>query len=164
MRFFVHQFVSQRETSTDDKDLDDAAFITKTTLEFMSFVKDLPNSKDVWISTCGNFLKMSFDFLEFVNAYRIGDAITIKYGYQKHLPVFLALGKNTYVGITYSQQEKCYRDNPYSMLQDLRINRFVWQYHPGTGKRCVAQDEFLEHGNKFYAEFPMPCSLEAFAL
>ena len=32
-----------------------------------------------------------------------------------------------------------------------------------AGKNCVAQDEFLEHGNRFFSEFPMPRSLKGFA-
>ena len=32
-----------------------------------------------------------------------------------------------------------------------------------AGKNCVAQDEFLEHGNRFFSEFPIPRSLKGFA-
>ena len=40
-------------------------------------------------------------------------------------------------------------------MQVLQINRCVCRYHGSTGKRCVANDEFLEHGNHFYSVFPM---------
>ena len=44
----------------------------------------------------------------------------------------------------------------------MRLNRFVCRYHGSTGKRCVAQDEFLEHGNRFYSAFPIPKTLQSF--
>ena len=40
-------------------------------------------------------------------------------------------------------------------MQVLQINRCVRRYHGSTGKRCVVNDEFLEHGNRFYSVFPM---------
>ena len=73
------------------------------------------------------------------------------------------MGKNKYVEIHLRQQEVLYRDNPFSRLQECRTNRVVRRCHGDTGKRCVCQDEFLEHGNRFYSEFPMPRSLESFA-
>ena len=42
------------------------------------------------------------------------------------------------------------------------MNRFVRRYHASTGRRCVSQDEFLENGNRFFSEFPMPKSLQSF--
>ena len=80
---------------------------------------------DKWISTCANFLEMSYDFKEFVNAYRIGDSISIEYGYQKQAPAWEALGQHKYVDIFYGQQELLYRDMPFSMLQEIRLNRVV---------------------------------------
>ena len=106
---------------------------------------------------------MSHDLFEFIEAYRLGDSITVEYGYQKQASVWLVLGQHKYVDIFYSQQEVLYRDHPYSRLQELRINRFVRRYHSKTGKRCVCHDEFLEHGNRFFSEFPMPKSLISFA-
>ena len=43
------------------------------------------------------------------------------------------------------------------------MNRFARRCHGNTGKRCVCQDEFLEHGNRFFSDFPMPRTLESFA-
>ena len=99
------------------------------------------------------------DFLEFVTAYRVGDAISIEYGYDKHSPVFNILGQNKYVDIDFGQKEELYRDFPFSRLQEVRINRVVRRYNGATGKRCSGQDEFLEHGNRNFSEFPMPKSL-----
>ena len=106
---------------------------------------------------------MITDFLQFVKSIRIGDAIGIEYGYQKHSKVFEALGKNKYVDIFYSQQERLYRDMVYSRLQELRLNRVVCRVHGSKGKRCVAHDEFLEHGNKICSNFPMPGTALGFA-
>ena len=127
----------------------------------MEFLKSLRESDDKWIATCANFLEMSFDFIEFVNAFRVGDAIMIENGYLKHSPVWECLGQNKYVEVFYSQQEALYRDFPYSRLQELRINRFIRRY---ALRRCVAQDEFLEHGNRFFSEFSLPSSLRGFEM
>ena len=48
------------------------------------------------------------------------------------------------------------------MLQEIRINRVVRRFHASTGKRATAHDEFLEHGNRFLCEFPLPRSLASF--
>ena len=42
------------------------------------------------------------------------------------------------------------------------FDRFVRRYDAATGKRCLCQDDFLEHGNQFFPEFPMPRSLLGF--
>ena len=105
------------------------------------------------------------NLLDFIDAYRIGDAIAIEYRYQKHSTVWKALNQSKYVEIFLGQQETLYQYHPYSQLMELRLSRVVWRYHGSTGKRCVAQDEFLEleHGNRFFSEFPMPKSLIGFA-
>ena len=173
MRFFVHQFIANRSLSnhelysdTDDSsvdsDLTDAQFICTACTEFMQFLKDQKKSEDKWISTCANFLEMSYDFIEFVTAYRIGDAISIEFGYQKHAPVWKALNQNKYIDIFYSQHESLYRDITFSILQEIRLNRVVRRYHGNTGKRCVAHDEFLEHGNRFFSNLPLPKTLTGF--
>ena len=163
MRFFVHQFVATRERTEEDDDLTAAQCVCKVATEFMSFLKEMKTCDDKWISTCPNFLEMAYDFKEFVNAYRIGDSISIEYGYQKQAPAWEALGQHKYVDIFYGQQESLYRDMPFSMLQEIRLNRVVRRYHGSTGKRCVAHDEFLEHGNRFFSNSPSPKTLTSFA-
>ena len=87
MRFFLHQFIAEREVMAVDKQCNDSSYITTVTMEFMEFLEKLKGSDDKWIATCANFLEMSCDFLEFVNAYRLGDTVCIEYGYQKHASV-----------------------------------------------------------------------------
>ena len=123
----------------------------------------MKSSQDIWLSTCAVFMEMAHETLEFINAYRVGDAIVIEHGYQWQLPIWEMLRQKKYIQITYGQQETLYRDNAYSRLQEIRLNRFVRRYHASTGKRCVAQDEFLEHGNRFFSNFPMLKSLLGFA-
>ena len=163
MRFFMHQFVSERSRTDEDVLLSQPQFICKVASEFMEFMNELKSSGDKWISTCAMFLEMSYDFLEFVEAYRVGDAVSIEYGYQKHSPVWMAVGQHKYVDIFYGQQEALYRDLRFSQLQEIRLNRVVRWYHGKTGKRCVAHDEFLEHGNRFFFNFPLPKTLTSFA-
>jgi hypothetical protein len=160
-RFFMQDFVSSR--GDHDEGIDDPQYLCNTAVAYMEYQNNQRQSEDKWVSTCANFVQMAYDFFEFVEAYRIGDSITVEYGYQKQVPVWLLLGQNKYVDIFYSQQEVLYRDNVFSRLQELRMNRFVRRYHSDTGKRCVAHDEFLEHGNRFFSEFPMPKSLVSFA-
>ena len=131
--------------------------------EFMGFLEKLKSSEDKLISTCGHFLEMSYDFLEFVEAYRIGDSVSIEFGYQKYAPVWQLVGQNKYVEIFYAQQGSLYQGIPSSHLQEIRINHVVSRYHVDTGKRCLAHDEFLEHGNHFFSNFPVPETLIAFA-
>jgi len=159
IRFFLHQFIAEREVTVVDKQCNDSSTVT---IEFMEFLEKLKGSDDKWIATCAKFLKISCNFLEFVNAYRLGDAVCVEYGYQKYASVWEALGQSKYVKIFYSQQETLYRDFPFSRLQEMRLNRFVCRHHGSTGKRCVAQDEFLEHGNRFYSAFPIPKMLQSF--
>ena len=64
--------------------LRDAQFTCKVASKFKLFLKEQQSNNDMWISTCVNFLETSSDFLGFVTAYRIGDAVAIEYGYQKH--------------------------------------------------------------------------------
>ena len=163
MRFFIHQFVSSRSIVGDDFALSDCQIICKMATEFSQFLKDQQDSDDKWVSMCANFLQMSFDFFRFVDGYRVGDSIAIEFGYIKHVPVWHAMGQNKYVEITHAQNETLYRDSPFSMLQEIRGSRTVRRYHGKTGKRRVAQDEFLEHGNRFFSEFPMPKTLASFA-
>ena len=160
MRFFIHQFVLTRGSVPADASLSAPQLICKYATEFKVFLDSMKSGEDKWIATCANFLEMSFDFFEFVKAYRLGDAVAIECGYQQHLPVWSDMGQHKYVEIHWSQQELLYRDNPFSVLQEIRLNRAVRRY---LGKRCSAQDEFLEHGNRFFSEFPMPKSLVAFA-
>jgi len=79
------------------------------------------------------------------------------------MTVSKALGQNKYVEICLGQQETLFRDSVYSRLHEQRINCSLRRYNGATGKRCVAHDKFLEHGNRFFSDFPMPKSLEGFA-
>ena len=162
-RLFVHQFVSSQPIKPSDFGLTNSAFICKYAIDFKQFLKNQKMSDDKWIAMCSQFIEMSYDFFRFVDGYRVGDSIAIEVGYNKQVPVWQALGQNKYVDITHSQNETLYRDSKYSMLQEIRGTRTVRQYHGKTGKRRVAHDEFLEHGNRFFSEFPMPKSRSSFA-
>ena len=48
---------------------------------------------------------MANDYLEFVALYRVGDAVMVEYGYQKHTPAWEIMGQNKYVEIQWRQQE-----------------------------------------------------------
>ena len=113
VRFYVHQYVSQVAASEVDCHVEDDVYIAKVTIGLIKFLRGLKNSKDKWISTCGVFIEIAHDFLQFVNAYRVGDSIMVEYGYQKFLPVLKLIGHNKYVEIIYAQQETLYK-SPFS--------------------------------------------------
>ena len=46
MRFFIHQFVSERPRRDDDGELSDATFVCPLSLEFMDFLQHLKKSDD----------------------------------------------------------------------------------------------------------------------
>ena len=150
MRLFAHSYVSSREETSTERTESDEQYVARVTSEFVSYLDDMRSSEDAWVATCANFLSMSFNFIEFETAYRVGDSIALEAGYQKHAPIWVVLGQSKYEEIFYSQQECLYRDYPYSRLQELRINRVVRRYAGILGKRCVAHDEFLENGNHFF--------------
>ena len=68
MHFLVHQLISERPHTIEDDGLTDAQFVNKVNAEFMEFLVKLKSSNDKWISTCANFLEVSYEFLEFVEA------------------------------------------------------------------------------------------------
>ena len=125
MRFFIHQFVSMCPSVPADTSLTKCQLICKHTAEFKGFLDDMKTSEDKWIATCANFLEMSFDFFEFVKVYWLGDAIAVECGYQKHLPVWSDMNQKKYVEIHWSQQEVLYRDNPFSVMQEISTNEPV---------------------------------------
>ena len=122
--------------------------------EFISFLDTLKESENKWIAACANFLEMSYDFLEFVTAYRVGDAVAIEYGYNKHLNVWQCNGQNKYAKITFKHHaEVLSRDSPFQTIKKSCVDRY---------KRAVGHDDFLEHCNPFLSEFPLPRSLASF--
>ena len=114
LRFFTHQFISQRSLAISEDTLDDGTYLTTAALGLAEYLEKLKRGADKWIATCSNFLEMANDFLEFVKSYHVNDAIGIEYGYHKHLPVFKVLGQNKYVEICFGQNGTLYKDAVYS--------------------------------------------------
>ena len=128
MRFFTHQYISDLTLSDSDKSLGEDELIVKVTLGLQKFLSSRKHSKDKWIATCGAFIEMAHDFLEFVTAYRVADSIMIEVGYHTFLPVWQMSGQNKYKEICYSQDDTLYSDNPYSKLMEHGDNRCVKRY------------------------------------
>ena len=148
--FFNHQFVSSLSITSNGSGLSDAQFICKVATEFNQFLKEQQSNNNTWISTCANLLEISYDFLEFVTAYRVGDAIDIECNYQKHSSIWQAIGQHKYIDIFFVRQEYIFHNNPFSLLQEIRRSMVVRRYHDNAGKRCVAHNEFLEHGIRVF--------------
>ena len=71
----------------------DTQYVMHIANELCEYLDLLKESDDKWIASCVVFLELSNDFLEFVQAYRVGDSVSIKHGYLKHNPVFKATGQ-----------------------------------------------------------------------
>ena len=61
----------------------------------------LKESNNKWMATCG--VKLTHNFLSFVEAYPIGNAVCIEYGYQKHAPMWSILDQNKYMEAFFTQ-------------------------------------------------------------
>ena len=81
VRFFSHKFVSSRAATPSELAMNDSDYIVTVALSFSKYLKILKASNDKWIATCGVFIELAHDFLAFVEAYRIGDAVCIEYEY-----------------------------------------------------------------------------------
>ena len=78
----MHTFASvHRCARQGDSDMTPAQPICESTAEYLMFVKQLKNGNDKWLRLCVNFMEMSDDFFSFVDACRIGYAVSIEYGY-----------------------------------------------------------------------------------
>ena len=120
-RFFAHQYISERVDTPEESRMNDAEYMIAVAIGFKTYLSDLKSSQDIWLSTCGVFMEMAHDVLEFINAYRVGDSIVIEHGYQWQLPIWEMLKQNKYIQITYGQNETLYRDHAYPQHQAVRI-------------------------------------------
>ena len=111
-------------------------------------------SSDQHLRLCVYFMTMSGNFLEFVNAYRCQDSITIESGYSWFAPRWKLLGQCKYLEAYHKQLDCLLCNNQYSRLEEVRRNRFVRTYLGRTGKMSLAHDEWLELNNKEFAMYP----------
>ena len=117
-------------------------------------------ASDHHLRLCAHFILTSGDFLEFVNAYRSQDSVTIESGYLWFAPRWKLLGQCKYLEAYHEQLDCLLRNNQYSRLEEVRRNRCVRTYHGSTGKMAVAHDEWLELNNKEFAMYPVVRSLD----
>ena len=103
-------------------------------MKFDQFLKEQQSKDNKWVSTCANFLEISYDFLEVVTAYRVRDAIPIEHGCQKYSLVWQAMGQHKYVEIFFARQESMFCGSPFLVLQEIRRSVVVRRYHGSTGK------------------------------
>ena len=103
-RFLLHHFISERfpnyEPKFNDNTVHPANVVTKIAMYFEDYLMAILKNKepDEYLRVYVAFLLLSDDFLQFVDAYRGQDAITVEMGYQKFAPVWKHLGQNKYLG------------------------------------------------------------------
>ena len=149
--------------SNEEDDLSDANFLCYFASSFLVRLEELTEGSDHWLRTCSLFVQIAKEFLTFVESYRCGDSIAIEYGYQRFVPVWRCLRQSRYLERHWRQQEEMMMKFPFTWLETLRRFRTVGRY-PGKHKKGrIAMDECLELSNRFYAQFPMVRTLEAFA-
>ena len=99
------------------------------------------------------FLHMSDDFTIFIESYCSGDAVATIKGYDWFVPVWTPFGQHKYVAAFHDQIDQLLVQHSYRRYVESLLNRVVRTHPAGTGKGCVAQDEYLELGNRLFAMF-----------
>ena len=117
MRFFSHQYVAQHSISNAKKATIDEDYITSVAIGSQDYLQDLKKRDGKWISTCAVFLKISHDLVEFINAYRIGDSITIELGYQNHSSAWEVLKRTSMLKSFLVKRKQCIRTH---LFRDYR--------------------------------------------
>ncbi len=86
-------------------------------------------SSEQHLRLCVHFMTMSGNVIEFVNAYRCQDSITIESGYSWFAPRWKLLGQCKYLEAYHEQLDCLLCNNQDSRLEEVRRNRFVRTYH-----------------------------------
>jgi hypothetical protein len=158
LRCFVSSTYDEiTERMTDNANAD---VLCNLAMSYREWLMKSLKSSDQHLRLCAHFMTMSGDFLEFVNAYRCQDSITIESGYSWFAPRWKVLDQCKYLGAYHEQLDCLLRDHQYSRLKELRCNRCVRTYHGRTGKMAVAHDEWLELNNKEFAMYPSVRTLD----
>ena len=160
--YLLRCFVSSTYDEITEHMIDNANadVLCNLTMLYRQWLMKSLKSSDQHLRLCIHFTTMSGDFLEFVNAYRCQDSITIESGYSWFAPRWKVLGQCKYLGAYHEQLDCLLRDHQYSHLEEVRHNRCVRTYHGRTGKMIVAHDEWLELNNKEFAMYPSVSSLD----
>ncbi|KAK1743298.1 hypothetical protein QTG54_005919 [Skeletonema marinoi] len=165
VRALMYEYASTCDDFLDDDDTSEknhAAFLCKFAVGFKKFLHQMKTSKDELRRACALYLIMYTEFRTFVDSYRCGDAIAVLMGYNRFVPYWHALGQLKYVECVWNQNEQLLRDHDHARFEESMRNRFVRCHPPGSGKRMVAHDEWLELKNASFAGFPVVSKMESF--
>ena len=160
--YLLRCFVSLRFNGISEsmKESANANVLCNIAVGYREWLMESLKASDHHLRLCAHFILMSGDFLEFVNAYRSQDSVTIESGYSWFAPRWKLLGQCKYLEAYHEQLDCLLRNNQYSRLEEVRRNRCVRTYHGSTGKMAVAHDEWLELNNKEFAMYPVVRSLD----
>ena len=160
--YLLQCFVSWRCNGISEsmKESANANVLCNIAVGYREWLMESLKASDHHLRLCVHFILMSGDFLEFVNAYRSQDSITIESGYSWFAPRWKLLGQCKYLEAYHEQLDCLLRNNQYSRLEEVRRNRCVRTYHGSTGKMAVAHDEWLELNSKEFAMYPVVRSLD----
>lgn len=156
------QMKNNYKESTLEADRSNSNFYAVVATSFTSFLKSNQESSDQFLRLCCNFLLMSRDLFDFIDAYRNSDSIFLELYYERFASVWRVLGQHRYLESVWKQMEQLYLDVDYNQLQIIRMSRTIRQYDWATGKHAIAQDEMMELINRWYSLFPMPRTMKGF--
>ena len=80
VRLISHQFIAGQISTEEECTMINDEYVTKITIEFEDFLRRQKTSQDKRVATCAVFVEMAHDYLEFVNAYQVGDSVGIECG------------------------------------------------------------------------------------
>ena len=165
MKILLQAFITRKGDTVRDKhnNATDANLVCYMSQEFADWIVEIREGSDDWLKTNAMFVSMAHDFITFVEAYRSGDSISIELGYQRFVPVWKALGQSRYEERHWRQQEETLLKHPFLRCEEFQRSRASNPYDGSTGKSHLAMDECIELSNRFYTQFPLVKTMEAFA-
>ncbi len=108
--YLIRLYISRYHEKYDDRmnDDDTANVLCSMAVNFDDFFTRSLTSLDEHLILIVNFLLVSSDFLQFVQAYRAQDSISVENGYQTFAPIWKLLGQVKYLEATREQMENLY--------------------------------------------------------
>jgi hypothetical protein len=91
-----------------------ANVFSQIAVNFEMFLSHSLLSSNEHLKLVVNFLSVSSEFFEFVQAYRALDSITVENGYKAFAPIWKILGQVKYLEATWEQMDSLYGNFPYS--------------------------------------------------
>lgn len=148
--------------STQETQQSNANFYAFLATSFTSFLKDNHCSSNQWLQLCSNFLLITRDLFDLIDAYCNSDSIFLELYYERFASIWHALGQHHNLECVWKQMEQLYLDIDYFKLQVIRTSCTIRRFNWITAKHPIAQDEMMELINHWYSLFPMMQTMKGF--